>query len=329
MRFGLHLTTGLGLDAAIHLAVRAEELGFSEVTYHDALLFRPPWSVLALIARETRTVHLGPAVSNPFAQHPAVLAENARDLDEISGGRALIGLGQGSHFDVIGLDPAQRLRSLEESVGVIRHLTEGLDGPFEGSVYRLSAKARLMFGAPRRVPVYLGVFGPRATAMAGRVADGIRPPGQWDPTYMSSLRDQVAAGARSVGRDPSVVRLVLQNWTCIDADRERALAAARPTLAVRLPSIGPMVEFYGIDGSEVAAARAAVQGDRAALGGISDATVDRFMAVGDADDLARGLDRIAAAGFSDVTFSGALGPDPYAALEILGAELADRSGGRR
>jgi 5,10-methylenetetrahydromethanopterin reductase len=326
MRFGLHLTTSHGLDAAMRLAVRAEELGFSEVTYHDALLFRPPWPILALIARETRSVLLGPAVSNPFVQHPSVLAENARDLDEISGGRALIGIGQGSHFDLVGLDPTQRLRALEESVGVVRHLTEGQEGPFEGTVYRLSEKARLMFGTPRRVPIHLGVFGPKATVMAGRVADGIRPPGQWDPTFMMTLRDHVAEGARSVGRDPSEVRLVLQNWTCIDADRERARAAARPPLAVRLPSIGPMVEFYGVDAAEVEAARAAVKGDKAALAGISDATVDRFMAVGDAEDLARGLDRIAAAGFTDVTFSGALGPDPDAALEMLGAELARRNG---
>lgn len=329
MRFGLHLTTGHGLDAAIRLAVRAEQLGFSEVTYHDALMFRPPWPILALIARETHSVDLGPAVSNPFVQHPSVLAENARDLDEVSGGRALIGIGQGSHFDIVGLDPTQRLRALEESVGVVRHLTEGQEGAFEGTVYRLSEKARLAFGSPRRVPIHLGVFGPKATVMAGRLADGIRPPGQWDPTFMTTLRDHVAEGARSVGRDPSEVRLVLQNWTCIDADRERARAVARPTLAVRLPSIGPMVEFYGVAASEVDAARAVVKGDRSALDGISDATVDRFMAVGDAEDLARGLDRIAAAGFTDVTFSGALGPDPDAALEMLGAELARRRGTAR
>lgn len=329
MRFGLHLTTSHGLDAAIQLAVRAEELGFSEVTYHDALLFRPPWPILALIARETQHVNVGPAVSNPFIQHPSVLAENARDLDEISGGRALLGIGQGSHFDAVGLEPAKRLRALEESVGVVRHLTEGEQGAFEGDVFRLSEGARLMFGSPRRLPLHLGVFGPKATQMAGRIADGIRPPGQWDPMFMTTLRDRVEEGARSVGRDPSEVRLVLQNWTCLDPDRERARAAARPPLAVRLPSIAPMVAFYEVDAAEVNAARAAAKGDKEALAGISDRTVDRFMAVGDADDLARGLDRIEAAGFSEVTFSGSLGPDADVALEMLGAELARRGGADR
>jgi len=325
MRFGLHLTTAHGIDVALELAALAEELGFSEVTYHDALMFRPPWPILALIAKETQRVHVGPAVSNPYVQHPAVLAESVRDLDEISGGRAIMGLGQGSHFDMIGLHPTQRLAALEEAVGVIRHLTEGRDGTFDGSVYSLTEAARLRFGTPRSIPLHLGVFGPQATRMAGRIADGIRPPGQWDPTFMEHLRVLVTEGAASVGRDPGAVRLVLQNWTCLDADRDRARAAARPSLAVRLPSIGPMVDFYGIAPAEVDAARAASSGDAAALAGISDETVDRFMAVGDAEDLARGLDRIAAAGFHEVTFSGSLGPDPVAALRMIGAELAKRT----
>ncbi|MDQ3176767.1 MAG: hypothetical protein M3Q72_04365 [Actinomycetota bacterium] len=88
---------------------------------------------------------------------------------------------------------------------------------------------------------------------------------------------------------------------------------------------GTMLRFYGIDEREVRAANAAsTHGDVAAISAITNVTVDRFMAAGDADDLRRGLDRLQACGFTEVSFSGVLGPEPHTALEMLSAELARR-----
>lgn len=324
MRFGLHLTTAHSPEQGRALVWRAEELGFDDVSYHDALLFRPPWPVLADYAAQTTRLRLGPSVSNPFAQHPAILAANVAHLDEVSGGRAFLGLGRGSHFDLIGLDPARRLRALEEAVSVVRHLAAGRGGAFMGEVFQLSAEAALRFGQRRQVPIHLGVFGPMSTRLAGRVADGIRPAGQWDPAFMVQLRDWVHEGARDADRDPEEIELVAQNWTCLDPDRDRARAMSRRLLAMRLPSLGPMIEFYGISQDEVDAARAANAGDAGSLHVIRDSTVDRFMAIGDADDLRTGLDRLEQAGFSSISFSGALGPDPDVALSMIGEEIARR-----
>lgn len=324
MRFGLHLTTAHPPERALALASRAEELGFDDLSYHDALLARPPWPVLADFARATSRVRVGPSVSNPFAQHPAVIAANAAHLDEISQGRAFVGLGQGSHFDVVGLDPKRRLRALEEAVDVVRRLTSGTVGAWSGEIFSLGPSASLGFGARRAVPIHLGVFGPRSTRLAGRVADGIRPAGQWDPSFMIQLRDWVQEGAAAAGRDPEQIELVVQNWSYLDEDEDRAWAGARRVLAQRLPSLQPMIDFYRIPSREVAAARAVAAGDIDRAEEISASTVERFMVVGGPATLRAGLDRIFEAGFTSVSFSGALGPDPSSALEMIGDEIARR-----
>ena len=90
-----------------------------------------------------------------------------------------------------------------------------------------------------------------------------------------------------------------------------------------------MNAFYGVGADEVEAARAAsVHGDAEALARIRDETVDLFMAAGDAEDLRKGLDRWQAAGFGAVSFSGSLGPDTLAALDMIGAEMARRRAAR-
>ena len=100
--------------------------------------------------------------------------------------------------------------------------------------------------------------------------------------------------------------------------RARRLAAA--LLAPFLPHLGPMLDFYEIDPglvARVSAALAAGDADAAARLVPGD-VVDLFMAAGDPEDVGRGLERLRASGFHDVSFSGVLGPEPEAALTLLG-----------
>ncbi|QBI20407.1 LLM class flavin-dependent oxidoreductase [Egibacter rhizosphaerae] len=85
MRFGLQLHGTLELEQFPALASRAEALGLEDVTFHDTLMRRPVWPVLCDIARATEHVRVGPNVTHPFVQHPAVIATNCAHLDEVSG----------------------------------------------------------------------------------------------------------------------------------------------------------------------------------------------------------------------------------------------------
>jgi 5,10-methylenetetrahydromethanopterin reductase len=325
LRFGLQLHGTLALSSYPILAARAEVLGFEDVTVHDVLMRRPVWPLLCDVARATGAVRVGPNVTHPYLQHPAVIAANVAHLDELSRGRAVLGLGRGSLYDLVGMPGPRGVGGLAEATRVIRALVGGTPDPIDGERFSLGAGAELCFGVPRVVPVYLGVFGEKGVRLAGRIADGVRAAAQWDPAYAGELRSWLAEAAVGAGRVPSEVDLVLENWTVLHPDRDLARREARRVLATFLPHLGRMLEFYGVAAVEVdAARRASVERDDSALELISDTTVDRFMAAGDGEDLRRGLDRIAAAGFDAVSFSGILGPDPELALEMLGDEIGRR-----
>ncbi len=326
LRFGLQLHATLPLDAYPALASRAERLGFENVTVHDVLMRRPVWPLLCDIARATASVAVGPNVTHPHLQHPAVIAANVAHLDELSAGRAVLGLGRGSMYELVGQPAPRGLAGLEDAVRVVRALLSGEGAPVPGEVFALGPGAGLLFGARRDVPVHLGVFGEAGVRLAGRIADGVRAAAQWDPSYALGIRRWLHESAAGAGRDPGSVDLVLENWTVLHPDRDLARREARRVLAPFLPHLGRMLDFYAVPPEEVAAARAATGGDERALDAVSDATVDRFMAAGDAGDLRAGLDRIAGAGFGAVSFSGVLGPEPDVALEMLGTELARRAG---
>lgn len=328
MRFALQLHGTLAPEVYGPLAIRAEQLGFDDVTVHDLPMRRPVWPLLCDVARATRHVAVGPNVTHPFLSHPAVTACNLAHLDELSGGRAVLGIGRGSLYDLVGLQPERQLTAVEEAITVIRTLVHGDGGPWVGEVFALGEGARLRFGRPRNVPVHLGTFGPQGARLAGRVADGVRAAAQWDPSWMVRVRTWAREGATQAQRDPDALRVVPENWTYLADDRDRARRDAKRLLATFLPHLGPMIDFYGIPRREVQAAQAAsIHGEEQAAEEIADTTLDRFMAAGDVSDLRRGLDALDDAGFDTVSFSGVLGPDPWWSLELLGAELARRAGG--
>lgn len=322
MRFGLQLHGSLPVESYARLATRAETLGFHDVTVHDVLMRRPVWPLLVDIARATSTVVVGPNVTHPYLQHPAVIAANAAHLDDISGGRLTLGLGRGAMYELIGRRRPPGFAGLEAAMGVLRALLGGGRDGVAGDEFSLAPDVGLMFGSPRTVPIHLGVYGERGVRLAGRVADGVRAAAQWDPDYATRIRDWLAEAAAAAGRDPVDVELVVENWTCIHPDRELARSHARRILAPFLPHLGAMLDHYRIPDVEVAAARAAARtGDAEALAVISDTTVDRFMAAGDENDLGGGIDRFRQAGFDSVSFSGVLGPDTAAALEMIGEQI--------
>lgn len=322
MRHHLQLHGSLPIDAYPAIATRAEQLGFADVTLHDVLLRRPVWPVLCDIARATSRVAIGPNVTHPYLTHPAVIAANLAHLDELSGGRAVLGIGRGSMYGVVGMRSPATLAGLREAISLIRALVTGDRSGRAGETFRVREGAALTFGTPRPIPVVLGALGPRGARLAGELCDGLRVAGQWDPAYPQLLRDEVRAGAQAAGRDPGTVEVVVENWTFVDPDRERARHGARRLLATFLPHLGPVLAFHGIPDAEVDAAdAAAMHGATDRLAEISDRTVDLFMAAGDVDDVVTGLRRLEAAGFDTVSYSGELGPDTHGSLELVGEAM--------
>jgi alkanesulfonate monooxygenase SsuD/methylene tetrahydromethanopterin reductase-like flavin-dependent oxidoreductase (luciferase family) len=208
------------------LARRAEEIGVDSLWVVDHLLSvraereggsrQGPWecwSVLAALAAVTRRVKLGPLVSSTGFRNPALLAKMAATLDEISGGRLILGLGAGWHepeFAAFGLPFDHRFARLDEALRIIGPLVREGYVDFQGTFH----SARDCVLRPRRAPgssappIMLGtnVAGERMLDLIARHADIWNAWTVWGrnrPDEVPALRARVDAACLAIGRDPA------------------------------------------------------------------------------------------------------------------------------
>src|SRR5437870_12375338 len=92
------------LSDYVALAQLAEQYGFHTLSIFDDLMFKPAWPILFVVAQHTARIRIGPSVCNPYLIHPAILAANTALLDEISEGRAYLGIGRGAFLDFLELE---------------------------------------------------------------------------------------------------------------------------------------------------------------------------------------------------------------------------------
>lgn len=201
-------------------ALAAEEAGFDGLWTWDHLrdpergaASRVPeaWTALTALAAVTRRIMLGPLVLNVSSRHPGLLANMAATLQEVSGGRLLLGLGAGGNRRLpyaveqealgIAVEPDEmRARRVAEAAQVLRRLWAGDQSSFTGSHYRLERPDGFLRPEPPP-PIIVGGFGPRMAAIAGRHADGFNT--QAAHPQLAELvriaRDEHAAA----GRDPA------------------------------------------------------------------------------------------------------------------------------
>jgi alkanesulfonate monooxygenase SsuD/methylene tetrahydromethanopterin reductase-like flavin-dependent oxidoreductase (luciferase family) len=227
----------------VAMARAAEESGFASVWVGDHLLYRGPerapweaWTLLAALAASTERVDLGPLVACAGFHPPGVVAKMAATIDEVSGGRFVLGLGAGwntAEFSAFGVPYDRRVARFAEAFTIIRGLLHGervtLDGRFwqaEDAVLlpEPAARTRLMVGS--NGPRMLGLTLPHVDAWNtwyedyGNTAEGF-----------AALNATITAAARDAGRDPAEVTRSACAFVVTDhAAGERAITAAAPPL---------------------------------------------------------------------------------------------------
>jgi 5,10-methylenetetrahydromethanopterin reductase len=210
----------------------AERCGFDSVWLADERFYREVYASLALIATATSRVLVGPCVTDPVARHPALTAMAIATLDEIAGGRALLGLGAGvSGFVELGITPRKPPRAMREAIALIRALLRGEQVDMQGEV--ISFRDGHLGFRPLRaeIPVHLASNGPLGQRAAGAAADGAIMEACGNVAEVQAFRAEVERGAHAAGRDPRSVRLSARLNACVAADGGRARDIVRPTVA--------------------------------------------------------------------------------------------------
>jgi coenzyme F420-dependent glucose-6-phosphate dehydrogenase len=221
-------------------AVEAERAGFDIVCCSDHLApwWNPAdgvpahcgsaWVWLGAAGQATSQVSLGPAVSAIVHRYnPVVMAQQAATLELMNPGRAFLAVGSGEAMNEVpaGLDwpsPAGQLARTEEALTIITRMLHGETVSYDGRYFR-AREARLYDLPPRRIPVYMSAFGPKAAAIAGRLADGV-----WTLAHPVKAPKVIAAyrkAAGEAGREPG--EIILQGVAAAAETEDLALQSSR------------------------------------------------------------------------------------------------------
>lgn len=233
MKFNLH-GSARTIAEAMKRARAAEAAGFEGIFFADSQLTTlDPFQVLSLCATQTSRLRLGTAVSNMVYRDPTILANSAATVNEISEGRAVLGMGTGDGPVYRLARTATRLAQFEEGILTLRTLLQGKSISVPRAKERQAeGKVTLRVGK-LPVPVYISAEGPRTLRLAGRVADGVILGTGFDLRVLEWARDQITQGAREAGRKPSEIDIMPAGMICVDNDGNRARKLVRARLANR------------------------------------------------------------------------------------------------
>jgi len=204
------------VQQAVDLGVAAEEFGYDGVWIADShSIMRDAYAVLTLLAAKTRRIQLAAGVTLTVTRHPAVLANSWATLQEISGGRAILGIGVGeSAVHNLGLKP-ERLAVLEDKIRVIRALLRGESVDYEGTNIQMA-------WSNCEVPVVMACSGPKSLQLGGRIADGVLFQVGSSPAFVQYALDNIRKGAEQAGRNLDDLKLYMRVACAVSADREKA-----------------------------------------------------------------------------------------------------------
>jgi F420-dependent oxidoreductase-like protein len=239
---------GLGIsgEQQLEMAQEADRLGYDSIWAAEAY-GSDAATVLAWLATQTKNAKIASGIFQMPARTPAMTAMTAATLDNISGGRFVLGLGisgpqvvegwHGQPFD----KPIQRSR---EYVAIVRKALARETLTYDGEFYKLPrpggpGKALKLIIKPvqERIPIYLAAIGPKNTALTAEIADGWLPT-LFAPDHFEEFRPSLEEGAAKAGRSVDELEITPQVSLAIYDDVEHARNFMRPYLALYIGGMG-------------------------------------------------------------------------------------------
>jgi probable F420-dependent oxidoreductase len=222
----------------VAIARRAEDAGFDSAWAPEFHNHSGPLA-LAAAAVDTERIELGTAIAWAFGRSPLLTAVTALDLDEVSGGRFLLGLGTGTRrmrTDWLGAPAERPATRLRETIAAVRAVWDAAGAgavDYEGELVRLKVRPYGRAGQVRpRIPVYVAAVNEGMTRMAGAIADGVVAHPMATARYIDEvMRPAIAEGAKSEERSPSDVSVADWILLAISEDREQAREDAKRQIA--------------------------------------------------------------------------------------------------
>lgn len=324
MTFGIEFVPNDPVLKIAYYAKLAEDQGFDNVWITDHYNNRDVYSTLAVLAMNTNRIKIGTGVTNPYTRNIAVTASSIASINEISGGRAILGLGPGDKatFDAMGISWDKPLTTTKESIQALRTFFEGKKVSVTGEAVKFSG-AKMAFKAGN-VPIYMGAQGPKMLELAGEVADGVLINASHPRDFEEAVK-QIASGAKKAGRNPKDVDVAAYACFSIDKDAAKAVNAAKVVVAFIVAGSPDLVlQRHGIDVAAKAAIGGAIaKGDFGALMGgmVTPQMIDAFSICGTPDDCKTRINELLDIGVTQIVAGSPIGPDKEKAIKLIGKEI--------
>ena len=284
----------------IAVAQAADRLGF-ESFWTGESWGRDAFTVLTMLACNTERIGLGTGIVTVYSRTPGMIAQSIASLDQISGGRAILGLGSSGRIvieDWHGVKFDHPVARTAEYIDIIRMALAGERVNYEGRFYNLK---RFRMGArpvQERIPIYVASLGPRNLELTGRAADG------WLPIWthrekLPLVKEPLTKAADAAGRSASDITTAPQILCCASDDEETVADAVKQARAHMAFYVGGMGQYYydlfcryGYQDECDALRRAWGEGDRGkAAEAITDEMVDNITVIGTPDECRKKMAR--------------------------------------
>lgn len=326
MKFSLRLNNDRPAAEYVILARAAEAAGFSQFWVSNDLFLRGAIPILTQVALSTEHIEVGSGILNPYTIHPAEIAMMAATMDEISGGRFLLGLGAGAgdFLSWVGIEQSRPLTQTRLSLIAIRRLLDCQKADGETPFAPWTEKAFLRFEPVRRTPIYIGAMGPRMLALCGELADGALPL-LFPPEHYFHVRPLIDKGLKERPADLGTLDLAACFWISLSKDPRAARRALAEKVAYYGHALSPLIlAQLGVAREEFGPIQHALQVEQKPEKAF-DLVNDRMLRIGIAgepEEVIERLEPLVAAGATHLSFGPPLGPDPLEAVNLLGDVLA-------
>ena len=243
LTFGVTVLPDPPYTRMIELMRFAEAQGFEYAwTYDSHILWQDSYATLPLAAAQTETIKFGHFVTNPGIRDPTITASWYATAQDISNGRMVMGIGRGdSSRRVVGLQPV-RVAEFERRCKMIRDLMNGREVDWNDKQLKLEWVREEL----PEIPMWIAGYGPKALAVAGRVADGVIIQ-LADPQIIQWIMDTARKAAEEVGRDPSELKCIVGAPSNVTDDIESAREQAKWFPAMVSNHVMDLIERYGFD----------------------------------------------------------------------------------
>jgi 5,10-methylenetetrahydromethanopterin reductase len=302
---------------------RAEEMGFATFWVPEDPFYRGAFTVASAIACNTSKIKIGLGIVNPYLRHPALTAMEFGALDEISDGRAILGIGAGLKDWIEGrlkIPYTKPTAAMRDTIEIIRRFFRGEEVTYAGKVFQ-TERIKLSFKPVRtEIPIHLGVLGPKNCEMTGEVADGLLLSIMSSPAYVKFAMEHVRRGLAKSGRDERAFNVGAYIFSSISEDERVARDLLRPIVAMMISLMAPqpntpIFAAAGLPANTIRAFGESLSRGKVPADMVTDEMIDTFTIAGSPARCRENLSRLIEAGITSPVFFEVPGVPPQQTMD--------------